>query len=220
VINLRYTKEVRDYPKRRRFSEKKQSRRRHKPTLPSHAQKVAQMTIAQEAGPSDPITLDLARSADILGGLHPSIASLDLTQVRRKLMEAAPEGKGWTEENALIAERWYRRYLQIVLKYPGTRPVPNHQIDDFWHQHILDTRAYERDCKAIFGRFIHHNPYFGLNGDSEERDSCFDHTNALYRREFGEDCLSLAAQGKDCTAPCSTSACEGGGTCKPCTVDG
>ena len=155
-----------------------------------------------------------------VGQVAPSIASLDLSQVRRKLMEPAPEGKGWSQEMALLAEKWYRRYLHIVLKYPDVRPVPNHQIDEFWHQHILDTRAYARDCQSVFGRFIHHNPYFGLNGDADERDACFDQTNVLYRLEFGEDCLPLGPQAEDCTAPCQSAACSGGGTCKSCTVDG
>lgn len=152
--------------------------------------------------------------------LHPAIAALDLTNVRHKVMEPVPEGRGWSKETASNAELWYRRFLQIVLKYPDIRPVPNNQIDDFWHQHILDTRAYARDCEVIFGRFIHHNPYFGLNGDAAERDACYDRTNELYKSEFGEDCLSGRGEGRNCTPPCSTSACEGGGTCKPCTVDG
>ncbi|MEA2599493.1 MAG: hypothetical protein QOF89_485 [Acidobacteriota bacterium] len=162
---------------------------------------------------------DLQNGTEV-GQVDPLIAALDLSQVRRKLMEPAPEGKGWSQELALLAEKWYRRYLHIVLKHADVRPVPNHQIDDFWHQHILDTRAYARDCQSVFGRFIHHNPYFGLNGDADERDACFDQTNALYRLEFGEDCLSLSPQAEDCTAPCQTAACSGGGTCKSCTVDG
>lgn len=162
---------------------------------------------------------DLLNGTDT-GQVAPSIAALDLSQVRRKLMEPAPEGKGWSEELALLTEKWYRRYLQIVLKYPEIRPVPNHQIDDFWHQHILDTRAYARDCQSVFGRFIHHNPYFGLNGDADERDACFDQTNVLYCLEFGEDCLSLSPHAEGCSAPCQTAACSGGGTCNSCTVDG
>lgn len=152
--------------------------------------------------------------------LDQTITALDLSQVRLKLMEPEPEGKGWSQEMALDAEKWYRRFLHVILRYPEARPVPNYPIDAFWHQHILDTRAYARDCKTVFGRFIHHYPYFGLNGDADQRDACFDETNALYRIEFGEDCLARGAQAEGCSAPCSSQACSGGGTCSPCTVDG
>ena len=35
-------------------------------------------------------------------------------------------------------------------------------MDAFWHQHILDTVAYQRDTVQIFGYFLHHFPYFGI----------------------------------------------------------
>ena len=149
-------------------------------------------------------------SSDFSGigqGLDPRITSIDLSQVRRKLTEPEPEGKGWGEEQALIVEKWYRRFLHVALKYPEVRPVPNHQIDAFWHQHILDTRAYARDCQTVFGHFLHHYPYFGLNGDASERDDCFVQTNTIYRKEFGEDCLSIGKDGVGCKAPCVVEAC-------------
>ena len=146
------------------------------------------------------------------------IAALDLTQIRRKLMEPEPEGQGWSEEFALEAEKWYRRFLHVVLRYPSVRPVPNHYIDAFWHQHILDTRAYARDCHVTFGRFLHHYPYFGMNGDAAQRNAGFDETNAVYRAEFCEDCLSMSTEAQNCKPPCSAEACKAG--CKQCTVDG
>ena len=94
--------------------------------------------------------------------------------------------------------------------------MPNNKIDAFWHQHILDTKAYARDCMTVFGCFIHHNPYFGLNGDAAERDACFEQTKTLYLATFGETGTSLGAEGKDCGA----GSCDGGGTCNACTVDG
>ena len=35
------------------------------------------------------------------GAVDDTIANLDLSRVRRKLMEPAPEGKGWGQEEAL-----------------------------------------------------------------------------------------------------------------------
>ena len=152
------------------------------------------------------------------------LEKLDLTNIRRKLMEPEPEGKGWSEAQALEAEKWYRRYLGIIIKYPhATQHVPNTPIDIFWHQHILDTTAYAEDCQYVLSYFLHHYPYFGLNGDADQRDSSFSETNNLYRLMFGEDCTSMeyfsskksgvtTAVGckKSCGAGCRQSNCKGG----------
>ena len=36
--------------------------------------------------------------------------------------------------------------------------TPPRLVDLVWHSHILDTKAYGKDCKKIMGRFIHHIP--------------------------------------------------------------
>lgn len=141
------------------------------------------------------------------GVVTPPVCDLikcDLTRVGKKLMEPYPEGKGWTAEQVFEAETWYRRYLLLCKKYPGHPAVPNGPIDTFWHQHILDTMAYGDDCHDYFGYFLHHYPYFGLNGpeDAQNRDNAFVETNELYLAEFGEDCtamLMFASKANSCT---------------------
>lgn len=120
-----------------------------------------------------------------------ALANLNLDNVKRKLMEPPPEGKGWSLEQVNEAELWYRRYLELCLRRPEFPVVPNYPIDMFWHQHILDTRAYGKDCDAIFGEMLHHYPYFGLNGDADQRDDAFVETNRVYRELFGEDCTHM-----------------------------
>lgn len=120
-----------------------------------------------------------------------AIDALDLEKIKMKLMLPVPEGKGWTEAEADVAEKWYKRFLALMVKYPDETHVPNGPIDAVWHAHILDTRKYAHDCEIIFGEFIHHYPYFGLMGDVKERDDAFDRTNQLYRIEFGEDCTEM-----------------------------
>lgn len=164
---------------------------------------------------------------------RPPLQDINLSAVGRKLMEPYPEGKGWTAEQVAEAEMWYRRYLFICMSYPDFPAVPNGPIDSFWHQHILDTRAYALDCQKVFGYFLHHYPYFGLNGDADVRDDAFVETNALYRKHFnGEDCSQMVMFNRPkagpchtaeiagaCTsAPCVAEACKAG--CKTCTVDG
>ena len=97
-----------------------------------------------------------------------AIEATDFTRVKLKLTHPL-FGLGWTQEQANDAELWYKRYLFLVAKYPSAKPVPNRHLDEFWHQHILDTQAYAEDCQRIFGAFHHHYPYSGMfEGDDFE----------------------------------------------------
>lgn len=131
-----------------------------------------------------------------------ALVGLDLTQVKRKMMCPAPEGHGWTQDQADEAEKWYRRFLEVSLRYPEHRVVPNLAIDMMWHQHILDTKAYARDCEEIFGEFMHHHPYYGMNGDAPERDASFEETNRLYVALFGENCRHIGNFALECSTGC------------------
>lgn len=113
------------------------------------------------------------------------IDSTDFTPVIERLCAAAPDGEGWSKAKAEFAIEEYRRFLKLNSKYGDKRIVPNRMIDTVWHTHILDTRKYSDDCEIIFGRFLHHFPYFGLRGDAHERDEAFNVTLTLYAREFG-----------------------------------
>jgi hypothetical protein len=144
-----------------------------------------------------------------------AIAALDLTNVCRKIREPEPEGKGWTVEQTAQAELWYKRYLELCLRYPDVPVVPNYPIDMIWHQHILDTWAYGKDCDAIFGEMLHHYPYFGLNGDADVRDNSFDVTNELYRKHFGEDCMRMKFFGSSVPEDCTLAMnCGDGSGCR------
>lgn len=61
-------------------------------------------------------------------------------------------------------------------------------VDDMWHSHILDTRAYHDDCDRILGRYLHHFPYFGMRGedDAQALHDAYADTIERYRRAFGE----------------------------------
>ena len=79
------------------------------------------------------------------------IENLDLTMVKMKLMDAE-EGQGWSKEHCDIAEKEYKRFLHLV--YTHQNAVPTKAMDIFWHQHILDTRAYMEDSTHIFGDYL------------------------------------------------------------------
>lgn len=125
------------------------------------------------------------------------IDMLDLTQIQRKLVLPRPEGSGFSAETVALGILWYRRFLKLCAKYPENRSVPNRLIDEVWHAHILDTRKYAIDCFGIFSRMLHHFPYFGLNDDAHVRNDCFELTDQLYLKEFGESVRTILANVQD-----------------------
>lgn len=61
--------------------------------------------------------------------------------------------------------------------------VPTREIDEFWHNHILYTREYARDCECIFGKFLHHDPSLP-DEDVQVLVDQFHVTKQLYFDEF------------------------------------
>jgi hypothetical protein len=115
----------------------------------------------------------------------PTPEILDLTSVRDALIEK----HGWSNERAEEARAEYVRFLTLLQLKPGFMLVPwsNQQgqddLDQFWHQHILDTAKYAADCDLLFGRMIHHNPHV-VRGSGQETDAV-EKTRRLYARTFG-----------------------------------
>jgi hypothetical protein len=104
--------------------------------------------------------------------VHPSISVLDLEPIMVKLITDS----GWSVEKCRAIELQYRVFLDIARRGLDHAAVPTKLIDEFWHQHILDTRNYAGDCVSIFGRFFHHFPYCGMRGEAD-------------RRQHGEDAM-------------------------------
>lgn len=121
-----------------------------------------------------------------------------------------------------MAEKWYKRFLVLNLKYESVTIVPNKVLDTIWHYHILDTMKYAEDCQSIFGSFLHHFPYFGLRGeeDASNLKEAFVVSSDLFMREFGESLGELNKAFKSDThtsAACMGTECGGtacGGTNK------
>jgi len=126
------------------------------------------------------------------------INKLDFTMIKRKLQDKE-EGQGWVESECNQAEEEYKKFLALKRTYPEKDIVPNKMVDLFWHQHILDTEKYAEDCDIIFGHFIHHYPYFGMNGpaDAQNLGDAFEDTKRLYQLHFNKD---YAGQSSKCKA--------------------
>ena len=112
---------------------------------------------------------------------------LDLTNVRRKLADPE-EGPGYSTAELDTMEAEYRRFLALHLAFPEAEIVPCKIVDTIWHQHILDTAAYRKDCAAMFGKFLDHFPYFGMRDaeDAQALEDAYADTIERYRAAFGE----------------------------------
>jgi hypothetical protein len=103
----------------------------------------------------------------------------------------------WDKAEAWVCCQKYKNYLKLQCKvkcfnqqfadYPPL--VPSEEVDEFWHNHILDTKKYFKDCELFFGEYLHHDPSFGRSDNPETKKKlidAFDKTQELYLEEFGE----------------------------------
>lgn len=95
--------------------------------------------------------------------------------------------KGWTYDRAAQAERLYRMFLSLHRDYPGQRHALPADADEVWHAHILMTAQYRRDCLAVLGRFLDHDPQAHIS--SAQRAE----SERMYREVFGVDVVCDAS---------------------------
>jgi hypothetical protein len=126
------------------------------------------------------------RSDDIRAAVA-AVDAVDLTMINRKLRHDDPDF--WTDAVVAEAERRYRLFLALHLVHSGRTFSLDKILDDYWHAHILDTRKYTVDCELLFGSYLHHDPYFGLEDDAEweENLALFADTLDIWESTFGPD---------------------------------
>jgi len=113
------------------------------------------------------------------------INAIDFTAIMGKLQSQF----GWSYQHAMTISTMYRNFLYLQKKYGKTHKLPpSEEMDEFWHMHILDTKKYRGDCEHIFGYYLDHYPYFGIDGQSNMQDleAAFATMQRLYTAEFGE----------------------------------
>ena len=141
-------------------------------------------------------------------GFKKKIEALDLSPIAYNLMEGS--GGGWTREQTTRAIARYLMFLSLIYLYPSRPIVPTPEIDAVWHQHILDTSKYAADCQQLFGRFVHHFPYFGRRGESDRvsLQATFAETQALFEERFGSQALAEAASDSEDKSSPQPAGCE------------
>ena len=112
------------------------------------------------------------------------INSIDFTAIIDKLVNQM----GWLQSHALETCDLYRKFLILKKKYGHLYNLPpSEDIDEFWHMHILDTKAYRKDCDIIFDHYLDHYPYLGIDENSNlgDLEIAFQKTQELFALEFG-----------------------------------
>ena len=138
---------------------------------------------------ANPVSFEAAQamieSDEALRDVIDLVGQLDFTMLKRKMVEE----RGWTSEFCEEVESLYRKFMALNARYPDRKICPTGPIDEFWHAHILDTRAYIRDCDTVFGKYLHHFPYFGMRGaeDHLALGCAFRESVELFITHFGID---------------------------------
>jgi hypothetical protein len=129
-------------------------------------------------------------------------SKLDLEPIKFSLTQRE-DGPNWSLKKVEALEIWYRRFLYLSNIYNHKTIVPSKDIDTFWHSHILDTQKYIYDCENLFGRYIHHFPYFGMRGEQDQNqlEIAFKETEDLFFLHFGESPMSTGIA--DCGSLCN-----------------
>lgn len=152
------------------------------------------------------------------------IEQLDLSKIQHKMRHVCAK-KGHPDDAEAIAAQLtsYRHFLQLIALHPDAIIVPTEEIDEVWHQHILDTERYQPDCVRIFGYPIHHYPYFGIHDavDQANLQIAYAETASLYRRHFTDGAYDGSAatrcSGHACHVP-SACRCRTPSACKKVTT--
>lgn len=113
------------------------------------------------------------------------INEIDFTRIMTKMRMST----GRTKRQILKSVELYRHFLFLKFKYGQAYKLPpSEEIDNVWHYHILGTHQYHDDCKALFGGYLHHYPYFSIDEHSDINDLnvAFEETQRLHFDEFGD----------------------------------
>jgi len=143
-------------------------------------------------------------------GLMDKINKIDLTNTRNRMIVK----KGWAVDATDNAILWYRRYLYLAVAYPGSGLSPTDLVDEVWHDHILHTAKYARDCQVFAGRYIHHQPFetklgelFGKKCEHPIIDKPVPH--ALADCDISNNCINIGTDGKPARTENDLAECQG-----------
>ena len=89
----------------------------------------------------------------------------------------------------MLVVREYRRFL-VLTQVAGVQVCPSDDVDQAWHLHVTRTADYERFCREVFGRFVHHHPAAAGSDEHRRHRAMYAATLSHYRRAFGAEAPS------------------------------
>lgn len=119
----------------------------------------------QSLGVTAAVEADL--TAEMAGRLA-SLGDWDMSKISRRTRQRLR----WSPAHGRAVEREYRRFLGLLMLNPEKEYGMAGEVDEIWHDHILDTRNYLTMCRQVVGAVVHHCP-----GDGERTakgDSAYD----------------------------------------------
>jgi len=94
--------------------------------------------------------------------------------------------QGWSSAFTSRVLDEYRRFLFLTATHDELI-VPSEAVDQAWHLHMLDTRAYwDELCGRVAGRPIHHTPSRGGATEDTRHADGYEATLRRYREAFDE----------------------------------
>lgn len=99
-------------------------------------------------------------------------------------MKESGNYKNWPDKKFNYVEKQYKNFLYLCRIYPGQNFPPPEDVDKFWHEHILDTDRYIRDCQRIYGQYKSHSPY-AMDEVDDSVVQRFDLLQKMYKKHFG-----------------------------------
>ncbi len=91
----------------------------------------------------------------------------------------------WTWGYAQAVTKEYRRFL-FLTQTAGQLVCPSHDVDLAWHQHLTQTRSYQRLCDDVLGRFLHHTESKGGPDELQRHRDMYLFTLSAYKSSFGQ----------------------------------
>jgi len=106
----------------------------------------------------------------------------------------------WSVRDSTIVMQSYHYFLGLIDLYPDRPLVPTPVLDYVWHLHILDTQRYRRDCLALFGHFIDHQPWGASSPLPGDGAGSPEETRQLLRYHFSLECC-VGMEVIECASP-------------------
>lgn len=104
----------------------------------------------------------------------------------------------------------YKKFLWLAKHYPNYNLVPTADVDECWHEHMLNPKFYYIDCFNYFGKILNHVPLRNKEM-ANELNIAATKTELLWKKEFKEE-----YKNEYLSALCGS---EEGSCCKQCKSD-